>query len=114
MACNSDDECVLALLQDQLGPAVAGAFPDAAHFVLSAKQLMASSITPVCSSSLRSVLVYGADLHAFDALATLIEAGVDAGGSFGKHTARLEHFMSCAQDLLLWPSHGHTRAAQCN
>jgi hypothetical protein len=67
------------LVQDQLSPAVAGAFPDAAQFVLSVQQLMASSITPEVAASLRSVLVYGADLHAFDALTTLIEAGVNAG-----------------------------------
>jgi hypothetical protein len=73
---------VATALQDQLGPAVAGAFPDAAQFVLSAQQLMASSITPEVAASLRSVLVYGAGLHAFDALATLIEAGVDAGVSW--------------------------------
>lgn len=75
---------VVTSLQDQLGPAVAGAFPDAAQFLLSAQQLMASSITPDVAASLRSVLVYGAGLHAFDALATLIEAGVDAGVLLGR------------------------------
>lgn len=79
LPCYPDRVGVLVCLQDQLAPAVAGAFPDAAHFVLSAQQLIASSITPVCSLSLRGVLVYGAALHAFDALANLIEAGVDAG-----------------------------------
>lgn len=58
---------------------MAGAFPDAAQFVLSAEQLAASNITPDLAAGLRSVLVYGADLHAFDVLATLIAAGVDAG-----------------------------------
>lgn len=58
---------------------MAGAFPDAAQFVLSAQQLMSSSITPELAAGLRSVLVYGADLQAFDVLATLIGAGVDAG-----------------------------------
>lgn len=76
-------DAVVTALQDQLGPAVAGAFPDAAQFVLSAQQLMASSITPDVAASLRSVLVYGAGLHAFDTLATLIEAGVDAGVLLG-------------------------------
>jgi hypothetical protein len=71
--------CDHSLIQDQLSPAVAGAFPDAAQFVLSAQQLTASSITPEVAASLRSVLVYGADLHAFDALTTLIQAGVNAG-----------------------------------
>lgn len=58
---------------------MAGAFPDVAHFVLSAQQLLASSITPQVADTLRSVLVYGADLHAFDVLGTLISAGVNAG-----------------------------------
>jgi hypothetical protein len=60
---------------------VAGAFPEAAQFVLSAQQLMSSSITPELAAGLRSVLVYGADLQAFDVLATLIGTGVDAGES---------------------------------
>lgn len=66
-------------MQDQLGPAVAGAFPDAAQFVLSAQQLLASSITPELADSLQSVLVYGADLQALDVLTSLISAGVNAG-----------------------------------
>lgn len=64
---------------------MAGAFPDAAQFVLSAQQLVASNITPELASSLHSVLVYGADLHAFDVLATLIGAGVNAGEAVAAH-----------------------------
>lgn len=75
-------------MQDQLAPAVAAAFPDAAQFVLSAQQLLASSITPDLAAGLRSVLVYGAGLQAFDALSALIQAGVDAGERWAGELSR--------------------------
>lgn len=68
-------------MQDPLSPAVAGAFPDAAHFVMSTQQLLASSITAELAPTLRSVLVYGAGLHAYDVLQKLIKAGVDSGAA---------------------------------
>lgn len=52
---------------------------------------MSSSITPELAAGLRSVLVYGADLQAFDVLATLIGTGVDAGDSA---VCRLESCLS--------------------
>ena len=77
-------------LQEQLGPAVAAAFPEAAQFVLSAEQLLASSITPDLAASLHSVLVYGADLHALDVLSSIIHAGVKAGRRDGDEQPRLQ------------------------
>lgn len=66
-------------LQDQLGPAVAAACPEAAHFVLSSQALIRGSISAEAAASLSSVLLYGADLQAFDVVAALTDAGVPPG-----------------------------------
>jgi hypothetical protein len=95
--------------QDQLGPAVAGAFPDASQFVLSAQQLVASNITPELAASLHSVLVYGADLHAFDVLTTLIGAGVNAGAAV---EACPHLFYLCPDMLQSAPDSIHTTVGQ--
>uniref|UniRef100_A0A383WNS6 Cilia- and flagella-associated protein 61 N-terminal domain-containing protein n=1 Tax=Tetradesmus obliquus TaxID=3088 RepID=A0A383WNS6_TETOB len=63
-------------LQDQLGPAIAAACPEAAHFVLSSQALIRGSISAEAAASLSSVLLYGADLQAFDVVAALTDAGV--------------------------------------
>jgi hypothetical protein len=67
------------LLQDQLGPAIAAACPEAAHFVLSSHALIRGSISAEAAASLSSVLLYGADLQAFDVVAALTDAGVSPG-----------------------------------
>jgi hypothetical protein len=66
-------------MQDQLSPALVAAFPEAAHFVLSAQQLACSSIARDVAETLSSVLVYGGDLAALEALAALTGAGVNPG-----------------------------------
>jgi hypothetical protein len=72
--------CPSFLLQDQLGPAIAAACPDAAHFVLSSQALIRGSISTDAAASLSSVLLHGADLQAFDVVAALTDAGVSPGG----------------------------------
>lgn len=66
-------------LQDQLAPALVSAFPDAAHFVLTAQQVAGGNIAPEVAAALQSVLVYGADLQALEVLTALTEAGVNPG-----------------------------------
>ena len=71
--------CIMCALQDQLVAAIAGACPEAAHFVLSSQQLVNGNISPEAAAGLSSVLLYGADLQAFDVVTALTDAGVSAG-----------------------------------
>jgi hypothetical protein len=82
------------LLQDQLGPAIAAACPDAAHFVLSSQALIRGSISTEAAASLSSVLLYGADLQAFDVVAALTDAGVSPGG-LACHCQNILHCSTC-------------------
>jgi hypothetical protein len=89
------------LLQDQLGPAIAAACPEAARFVLSSQALIRGSISAEAAASLSSVLLYGADLQALDVVAALTDAGVSPGEPGQQHCSNWQFRMHKVQYYIL-------------